>query len=124
MLNVKTYIDKSSIAGLGCFAKEFIPKDTIIWTLRNNFDVVLSDEEFDKLPKLNKEWVIYYSYYNKEEGGYILCMDEAKYFNHSVECNTTDVYQYTIANRDILVGEEIVSNYFTFDKLAEIKLGL
>lgn len=121
MLTVETYLANSDVNGIGCFSKTFIPKGTVIWKLYNEFDVIFTDEEFNKLPELAKTHVLHYAYYNKEHGGYVLCTDDAKFFNHSVEPNTIDEGELTIASEDINPGEEIVSNYFTFDEKAITK---
>ncbi len=44
MLLVKTYIDTSSIHGIGIFAAEFIAKDTKIWVLNSDIDLLLTEE--------------------------------------------------------------------------------
>ncbi len=122
MLVVDTYLHKSTISGIGCFAKEFISKGSIIWKLDRNFDTVIDSKQFDCLPKISKEFVNHFGYYNEEEGGWVLCMDNARYFNHSEDSNTDDSYEYTFAKRDILEGEEITCDYFSFDLNAEKKL--
>ena len=121
MLTIKTYLDKSSISGTGCFADQFIPKGTVVWELQDNFDVVLTQEEVDVLPNMAKEFVHHFGYYNEQEG-WVLCMDNAKYFNHSPYPNVDDTTSKTLANRDILKGEEIICNYFTFDEKSNSKL--
>ena len=47
MMTVKTYIKESLIpgAGLGCFAAEFIPKDTLIWRFNPHIDRKLSKDK-------------------------------------------------------------------------------
>lgn len=117
MLTVKTYLEKSPVNGLGCFADEFIPKGAIIWRMQHNFDVILTDEQYNALPQIAKEWVNHYGYYNQKEGGHVLCMDNAKYLNHSDLPNTDDTGEFiTTAKMDINKGEEILSDYFSFDE--------
>ncbi len=122
MLVVKTYLDKSEVNGIGCFADEFIPKGATIWQLSRGFDVVLILNEFLMLPAIAQEHILHFAYYNKEDGGYVLCSDNAKFFNHSDNPNTEDSTGVTTALRDIQKGEEILSDYYTFDALAEHKL--
>ena len=123
MLTVKTYLDKSKVNGTGCFAAEFIKAGTVIWKLQKNFDTILTHAQFAKLPKVAQDFVLHFAYYNRKEGGYVLCMDNSKYFNHSEDPNTDDTGEYTTALRDIKKGEEIVSNYYTFDEAAHLKIG-
>lgn len=122
MLTIKTYLDKSDINGIGCFAGEFVPKGTVLWKLQKNFDIVFTDEHFNDLPEMAKKHVLHHAYYNTEHGGYVLCTDDAKFFNHSQKPNTDDIGELTIAKEDINPGTEIVSDYFSFDKLASDKI--
>ena len=122
MLTVKTYIDKSSINGIGCFADEFIEKNQIIWVLNNIFDVVMTIDQYNSLPIHTKDYMKHFAYYNEGEGGYVLCSDNAKYFNHSKDPNCIADGIYTRASRDIQKGEEILENYLVFDELASEKL--
>ena len=104
-------------------AGEFIPKGTVIWKFQENFDVRLSDQQFQQLPPVAQEFVLHFGYYNRKEGGYILCMDHARYTNHSDNPNMKMVDEnYSIAIRDIQEGEEITEDYFYFDEQASMKL--
>ena len=53
MLLVKTTLGTSKISGIGLFANQFIPKDTIIWKYTDGVDLKISDE---KLLELEKEY--------------------------------------------------------------------
>lgn len=115
MLLIKTYLKKSNIsnAGIGCFADEFIPKDTLIWKFNPNIDRKFTQEEFDKFNNLEKEFLKIYCYKNNEE--YYLCVDNGRFFNHSENSNTYEgLDQSTYALKDIHKDEEIVSNYIDF----------
>lgn len=108
MLVVKTYLDKSPINGIGLFAGEFIPKGKKIWIFTPKLDLafknvqVKSKHIFDYLHK----------YCFKHNGHYILCIDDARFINHSETPNADDkTFPYTIAARDIQEGEEITSDY-------------
>ncbi len=121
MLIVKTFLGSSDINGIGCFADEFIPMGSVIWKLEKDFDAVFSVDEFNQLPEIAQIHINHFAYFNEEDGGYVLCSDNAKFFNHSSDPNTWDEPSLTIAKRDIKQGEEIVSDYFTFDGLVGIK---
>ncbi len=123
MLFVKTKVLPSKIHGLGLFADEFIQKEKLIWKFTPGFDFVLIKKDLDKLPEVAKKFVLHFSYYNEYEGGYVICVDDARFFNHSENSNTYETTIGTIAKRDIKKGEEIVCNYFDFDADAELKLG-
>lgn len=123
MLLVKTYLGKSKVQGIGLFADEFIPKGTLIWKFVPGFDFALKKKELNKLPKVAKSWILHYGYYNEVEGGHVICVDNARFMNHSENSNTDDTnIRGTIAKRDIKKGEEITCNYFDFDANAKLKL--
>jgi hypothetical protein len=121
MLEVKTYIDKSTVpdAGLGCFAAEFIPKGARIWKLNPTIDKVFSDLNITLMSELEQTFIKTYCY--RHNGLYFLCVDNARFFNHSDDPNTVDPCdEYsTYAARDINQGEEILSDYRSFGKSAE-----
>jgi len=122
MFTYKTKIDNSEIHGTGVFAIEFIPKDTIIWRFQENFDIKITQAEFDKLPTLAQEHFNFYGYFNTKEGGWVLCTDNAKYTNHSLNPNMKMIDEInSIATQDIQIGEEITENYFVFDEKANEK---
>ena len=50
MLVVPTYLEKSPIHGFGVFAKDPIAKGTVLWEFNPVFDIVFSEEVFEKLP--------------------------------------------------------------------------
>lgn len=108
MLIVKTYLDKSPINGIGLFAGEFIPKGTKIWIFTPKLDLA-----FKKIEVKNKNIFEYLNKYcYRYNGYYILCMDDARFINHSDTPNTNDEkFPYVIANKDIKEGEELTCDY-------------
>ena len=122
MLKVKTVIKTSSIQGLGLFAAEFIPKGAVIWERTSQSVAVLSLDEVLSSPEPFREFLLNYTY--RENGGYILCLDNDRIVNHSDSPNTFEGDTlYTTAAVDIGVGEEITGDYFEFDLDAGFKLG-
>lgn len=113
---VKTYLKESTIpgAGLGCFAAEFIPKDTMIWIFNPGLDRDLSEYQLGCFSKVEQEFVKTYTY--KHNGYYYLCVDNGRFINHSDTPNTYESkkMQATYALVDIQEGEEILSNYAEF----------
>ncbi len=109
MNQVRTYIDKSLIEGIGLFAAEFIPKGTLIWKFSG------LDQQFTKEELGSKNLTdIEKSYFKRYEFGkddiYIFCSDDAKYCNHADEPNTYG-YPEQYALKDIQTNEEITCNY-------------
>ncbi len=122
MLTIRTNIKNSSIHGIWLFAEEYISKWTIVRRFQENFDQRRSDEDFETLPKLVQENILFYWYYNKEEWWYILDWDNSRFTNHSKEPNIAKLNNTeTIAIKDIKIGDEIVEDYDNFDQLKQQK---
>lgn len=62
-----------------------------------------------------------YAYQNPDTMNYVLCADDARFFNHSNEANThcvvdpEDEDTANVASRDIQKGEELTVDYREFD---------
>ncbi len=121
MLRVRTKLGVSRIDGIGLFADQFIPRDTVVWEYNPLIDLKLKKEEIASLAEGARQQVQKYSYRDELTGLYIFCGDDARFFNHSDEPNCIDVNWgpfggRTIAGRDIEAGVELTCNYSTFDK--------
>jgi SET domain-containing protein len=115
MMTVRTYISQSSIAGIGIYAAEFIPKGTVIW-MRGPLDITVSDEAMAALPLPAREQLSHHVYVDAATGERVLCGDNARFMNHSEEPNTGQVSpDIEVALRDIEAGEEITCDYRSFD---------
>jgi len=123
MLLVKTYIDKSPIHGMGCFADQFIPKDTMIWYM-SDLDLMITKERFKKLPETAQDYLRKHGDWDKELQSITMSFDNDKYTNHSFTPNIRYDSQKTFAARDIEKGEELTINYYEFDESADDKLHL
>ncbi len=120
MLLVKTKLDLSGIHGIGLYANEFIPKDTVIWKFNRLIDLRCCEDDIERLSESSREQIKKYSYREKHTGLYVLCGDDARFFNHSFRPNCIDYYNgedqdVTVALRDIRVGEELTCDYALFD---------
>jgi SET domain-containing protein len=120
MLLVKTLLDLSSIHGIGLFTEQFIPKDTIIWRFNPLFDLRFPEENLDTLPLEAREQVLKYSYRERSSRLYVLCGDDARFFNHSETPNCIDLESasdgnITKARVDITAGTELTCDYSLFD---------
>jgi uncharacterized protein len=116
MLLVKTKLAPSSIHGLGIFAEEFIPKGTTVWAFQPGFDVEKTPEEVALLPPRALEWIQHYGYRDIQLHRWIICVDDARFVNHSEDPNmkpdyARDPYGMDVACRDIHPGEEITDDY-------------
>jgi len=127
MLLVRTYIAKSKLHGIGLFAAEPIKNGTIVWKFIPGFDIALTIKKVNKLPKITRDWVFHYGYLDKDTKEWVICVDDARFFNHSKNPNTTTPNtkgrrnELTIASRNIKKGEEITCDYFEFDDSATLK---
>ncbi|MES2503370.1 MAG: SET domain-containing protein [Myxococcota bacterium] len=121
MLLVKTKLGMSSINGVGLFADEFIPQGKVTWKSTSGFDLKCTPKELEILSEPSKENFFRYSYLSKRSGLYVLCFDNARFFNHSFEPNILDADSMEsdegvdIAARDIYPGEEMTCDYRLFD---------
>jgi SET domain-containing protein len=116
MLLVKTRIARSSLHGLGLFADQFIPAGTHTWRFEPQLDLEKTAEQISQFPENVQEWFKQYAYLDFHTHSYILCVDDARFMNHS-ECSTVrpdyslDRYGVDVAVRDIAIGEEITTDY-------------
>ena len=117
MLTVKTKIGPSAVHGIGLFAGESVPKDTVVWQFDARIDQVLDPAVLPDLPPPVQACLVRYAYKSKRTGTYILDSDDARFFNHADSPNTytkavEGVSEDVIfAARDILEGEEITLDY-------------
>lgn len=118
MLLIKTKIKESPIAGIGLFADQLIPKGTPVWKFQKGFDIELSKAQFAELSKPAQEQVLNYCYFNSTTEMYVICADDARFFNHSDDPNVSsgpNDDHLDIALKDIEIGEELTQNYKIFD---------
>ncbi len=118
MLLVRTQLGISAIHGIGLFAAEFISEGTIIWKFHPDIDIRLTAEQIGELAGPCREQTRKYTYREKQTGLYVLCGDDARFFNHCGEPNCIDIFNsedLTIAARDIRGGEELTCDYALFD---------
>lgn len=121
MLLVKTKIGSSKINGIGLFADQFIPKGTVTWRATPQFDLQFSAKDLEVLSEVAKASFLKHAFLSKRTGLYVLCFDDARFFNHSFEPNIGDADDdasdegLDFALRDIYPGEELTCDYRKFD---------
>jgi SET domain-containing protein len=119
MLLVNTTLGPSAIHGIGLFAAEPIPAGTVIWRFHPAVDRFVDEHDLDDLSPAAREQVMKYTYVDVALRRRILCGDDARFFNHSDDPNCLDFPDErggtTVARRDIAAGEELTSDYATFD---------
>ena|SRR3989338_10450499 len=115
MLCIKTKLKPSKISGIGLFADEPIMKGAVVWKFEPSIDILLSEKEISNLSEPAKEQFYNYAYLDNNYGKYLLCGDDARFFNHSDNPNCNDeLSDMTIAERNIMGGEELTVNYKKF----------
>jgi len=96
--------------GYGVVAKKIIPKGTITW-VQDELDQIYTPKQVGKMEKLSQQMIDKYTFRNNK-GNFVLCWDLAKYVNHSFKSNClSTAYDFEIAVRDILPGEELTDDY-------------
>lgn len=118
MLRVKTMLRPSSIHGMGLFAGQFIKKGTVTWSYDPEFDFGFTKKELDSLPKLSREFFLYYCYLDKKLDKFILCSDNQRYINHTENKKRENILstpRKDVAVKNIKKGEELLCDYNKFD---------
>jgi hypothetical protein len=104
----------SDQVGYGVFATALIPRGTITW-VRDDFDILLGKEEFERLQPPYRALADKYAYLDAE-GVYVLCWDIAKCVNHSCDPNCLGgSAEFEVAVRDVRPGEELRCDYATLN---------
>ena len=88
MLMVATTIAPSGLNGLGLFADQDIPDGAVVWQFTPGVDVILTDDQIRILVEPARHSVLHYAYRTISSGEYVLCSDDARFWNHSNNANT------------------------------------
>ncbi len=119
MLLIPTYLDRSSIAGVGLFTSEFVKKGTPLWEYHPLMDIILTQEQFDELPDIAYDFVDRVAVslpYGADN--YWLSFDSGNYVNHSDTPNA-EGSDPGIALIDIPAYTEITIDYYKADHRTE-----
>ncbi len=119
MLLIETKLGLSTVHGIGLFANQFIKKGEVIWRFTPGFDIEVSAEDLLQLSLPARNQFLKYCY-QSAKGIYILCFDDSRFLNHSEDPNVVDKDQTSeeeidIAARDIQIGEELLTDYKSYD---------
>lgn len=119
MLKIATYLDKSSINGIGVFAAEPIELGQTVWEFNPAVDFVFTARQWKrKLTSVTphaREALRRYSY--KSANKFYLCNDNSQFMNHSETLNNihnNNIDDSMYASRMIKIGEELLCNYFEY----------
>jgi len=130
MLMIRTKVKESTIpgAGMGLFADQFIPKDTVTWRFCPNYDLIVPRDDLLRFSEESRAQFLNYCYFDKKTRHFILCGDDERFINHADTPNIVqsfggdEIEGVELAARDIEKGEELFVNYYDFDEDAERKL--
>ena len=99
--------------GLGLFATEFIPKDSIVWEFVEGVDIKVSVDRVVQMSEAQQEYFEKYAWV--EDDYYYSSCDLTNFVNHSYQPNLKIIDEIMISLRDIHPGEELFENYAEFD---------
>lgn len=99
--------------GLGLFATEFIPKDSLVWKFVEGVDIKVSIKEVEQMSEAQQEYFEKYAWV--EDDYYYSSCDLTNFVNHSYQPNLKIIDEIMISLRDIHPGEELFENYAEFD---------
>jgi hypothetical protein len=118
VLRIPTYLGPSAIHGLGVFTPSNVSAGTLIWDLTPKIDWRIALAVLDGLEEPYRSELRSYCYL-EDAGTLVLCGDNARFMNHSLDPNCDDPSPtVTIARRDIRAGEELTVDYRLFDFIA------
>ena len=97
-----------------------IKEGTVIWEFTPGLDIKIDKDKLEtNLTGIQLEFFLKYAYLNDKESKYVLCCDDARFFNHSENPNVIEVTGseegIDIASRDIKFGEELTVDYRGYD---------
>lgn len=121
MLRVPTHLRPSTIHGIGVFAAERIRAGVEVWRFSPGLDLDLDPAIVEDLPIHLQDWFAHFGYVDFHLGRLIVCLDNARFINHSPTPNlrsdySVDRYGPDFAARDIDAGEELTANYTEFER--------
>lgn len=129
MLRVPTHLRPSTIHGIGAFAAGGIPAGAEVWRFSPGFDLDLDPSVVEGLPQHLRDWFAHFGYVDYHLGRLIVCLDDARFINHSSTPNlrsdySADPYGPDFAARDIEAGEELTADYAEFEREPDARRSL
>lgn len=93
----------------------------MVYKTSPDFDVDISDVDFQKLDTFSREQIRHYGYVDKRNGRWRLVFDDIRFCNHAdvgnISVDTAATEYQLIAVRDIAAGEELLQDYREFEQL-------
>ncbi|TIX49211.1 SET domain-containing protein [Alteraurantiacibacter aquimixticola] len=125
MMIVPTYVGPSEIEGVGIFAAAPIARGTAIWTLSDDYDLLLSEEQVARMDALQRDFVDRYGYPHTTKPGLVVVeFDNGRFMNHSDKPNGDfSSPAIGVALRDIAAHEELTCDYAQLDPIYTMQPG-
>lgn len=134
MYLIKVIARDSEIQGKGVFTEQKINKGEIVWKFVEGHDKSITLSEYNILNQEEKEYMDKVAYLSSVSNQYIFPPenDPALYTNHDSQNHNLSVLvdldispePIFIANRDIMIGEELTNNYHEFDEAIKSKVNV
>lgn len=106
-------LKKTKGKGYGLFAKQDIPKGTVVFYECSQCTVIPKNK-FDKMTKAQKEKLLFHAY-TRKDGSVVNPCGDSVYMNHSCNPNILDTGKgFDVAVRDIKKGREATYDYRVF----------
>ncbi len=114
MMIVKNYVAPSAIHGVGVFAGEDIKQGTRIYEFIEAVDIVMTQQQAASYGDEFARFMRIFAYVEPSDRTMVISVDNSRFMNHAPEPNTGWDDRFGWATRDILKGEEITCDYYTF----------
>jgi uncharacterized protein len=117
MLLFPTELRPSPIHGVGVFLLAPVKKGEVIWRFDARVDHVYTTPELEALPATTRDFIKIHGFWHKGTDQWVLCGDNAKYYNHSENPTTLSVgraFSDDVAAYDLPAGTELTNNYHDF----------
>lgn len=116
MLTVRTYLAPSRVHGIGLYAAERIPAQSVVWKFNPFIDKIFCEKVFIKMCRGGDRYSLQHllnSTYRRNNK-YFYLTDNARFINHNEQgFNIAFSDDYTeVSVRDIQADEELLENYF------------
>ncbi|MCP9817639.1 SET domain-containing protein [Synechococcus sp. GreenBA-s] len=111
MFLIRTFLEKSTIHGVGVFAAEEIPAGRLVWEFNTIIDRMIPLSDFHKLPEPAKEIVRRHAEFLESAQSFVLSGDNDRFMNHSESPSIRDEGLKMYANEFIPVGAELTCDY-------------
>jgi len=123
----KCYTQQTDDRGVGLFLGVDCKEGDVFWEMTDENVVLISEEQWkifiesqlegSALSTGFYEAIAYYSFYMASYNSMVLCVDNARFINHSKDGTIVDLDGvYNVFGRDYSAGIEIVDDYSKYDK--------